>query len=188
MTAADVPDLLVLAAIDRAVRHTRPDSNVVPKPAILRHLDIHPRSRLARQVRARLAALERSGLVEPRRQQSMDTWKLTDKGHQRLAQARAAHDLPELPESLRHRAWRQQRALAEQNIERFRSELSDALKDCGLAQGETDPPSSSDTWQTLGIRLLRCCLNIASAVCCLHEWDKPNDDQADRAQAKFVPD
>jgi hypothetical protein len=182
MTPAEIPDLLVVAAIDRAVCHGREDSQATLKGTILEHLDIRPRSGLSRQVSALLNALAASGLVEPRRQQGMNMWALTSKGGQRLSRARAAGDVPELPEAPQHRAWREARALAEQKTERFRSELGEALKD-GLALLDTNAPAHSDVWDALGKRLQRGYSNVASAVYCLGEWDEPSDDRADRGHS-----
>jgi hypothetical protein len=178
MTAAEIPDLLVVAATDRAVRHGREGSQATPKSTILEHLDIRPRSGLSRRVGAVLKALAGSGLVEPRRQQGMDMWALTSQGGQRLSRARAAGEAPALPEAPQHRAWRESRALAEQEMERFRFELGEALRD-GLALLETDAPAHSDVWDAFGKRLERGCSNVASAVYCSREWDEPSDDRAD---------
>ncbi|MGO9320955.1 MAG: hypothetical protein ACLQBY_09170 [Solirubrobacteraceae bacterium] len=179
MTPAEIPDLLVVAAIDRAVRHGRKNARATLQRTILEHLDIRPRSRPARQVDALLKALAASGLAETRRELGMNVWALTRKGQRRLSSARAAGELPELPEAPQHRAWREARALAEQKMERFRSELGRALRD-GLALLETNAPAHSDVWDALGKRLQRGCSNVASAVYCLDEWDEPSDDRADR--------
>jgi|CZKG01.1.fsa_nt_gi hypothetical protein len=182
MTPADIPDLLVVVALDRAARHGREGSRATPKSVILEHLHIRPRSGLSRQVGAVLKALAASGLVEPRRQQGMAMWALTSNGEQRLSRARAAGEVPELSEAPQHRAWRESRALAEQKMERFRSELGEALRD-GLALLETNAPAHSDVWDALGKRLERSCANVASAVYCSREWEQPSDDQADRGHS-----
>lgn len=182
MTAPEIPDLLVVAAIDRAVRHGREDAQATLKAAILEHLDIRPRSRASREVSVLLNTLSTSGLVEPRRQQGMDMWALTPKGVQRLSSARAARKVPALPEAPQHRAWRERRALAEQKIEQFRLALGEALKE-GLAVLESNAPTHSDVWDAFGNRLERCCANVASAVYCLGEWDEPGDDRADRGHS-----
>ena len=183
MTATEIPDMLVLAAIDRAVRHGREDSQAVPKSRIIAHLDIRPRSRLSIQVGTLLKALTTNGLVEPRRELGMDVWRVTSEGRWRLDQALAACEPPELPEAPQHRAWRKRRALAAQKMELFRAELDEALSDGWLLLQETNAPANSDMWDALGKRLQRCCSNVASSIYCLHEWNEPRDDRADRGHA-----
>jgi DNA-binding PadR family transcriptional regulator len=182
MTPAEIPDLLVVAAIDRAVRHGRDDAHGTLKGMILEHLHIRPRSGRSRQVGALLKALTASGFVEPRRRLGRDVWALTSKGEQWVSRARATGEVPELPEAPQHRAWRESRALAEQKMERFRAELGEALRD-GLALLETNAPAHSDVWGALGKRLERSCANVASAVYCSREWVEPSDNQADRGHS-----
>ena len=183
MTGAESPEALVLAAIERAVRHSRQDSQATAKRAILAHLDIRPRSRRSSEVGATLEALVSSGLLTSRRQHGRDLWALTSNGRRRLRSARAAHALPELPEAPQHRAWRERRALAEQKTERFRRELGDTLKEGRLVLLDSNAPASSAVWEALGKRLERCCANLASAVYCLREWDEPSDERSDRGHA-----
>ena len=59
--ADEIPDDLILAAIDRAERHRGNDVSGVPIWAITEHLSIGQRSAAARHVRSRLAALEATG-------------------------------------------------------------------------------------------------------------------------------
>jgi len=56
-------DGLILAALDRAERHRGRTS--APMFVILEHLDVAPRSRAAREVRGRLAALTHAGRWNP---------------------------------------------------------------------------------------------------------------------------
>lgn len=179
MSAAEITDLLVLAAIDRAVRHGRQDEHATTKPAILRHLDVRPRSGRSRRVSAALDVLAERGLVEPIRQQGRNMWKLTGHGRRQLSRARASGKLPGLPEAPQHRVWRESRTLAEERLERFRCELSEALRE-GLALLQASCPAQSRAWDALGKRLGQDCANVASAMYCLGEWEEPSDDQADR--------
>jgi hypothetical protein len=178
-TPADViPDELVLAAIERAERHRARDTPGVPVWAITDHLDIPRRSGLARRVRARLDALEVAGSLERSRRHGVPTWALASAGRRRLQRARRAGNVPALPESPQHRAWRNARTAATQEIERFRPTVRDCLGEAALLL-DADPPASSDAWFELGERLQRACRRLGSASYCVDEWAEPDDARAD---------
>ena len=173
-----VPDSLVLAAIDRAERHkpTRPPG--VPVWRVYDHLSVAKRSELARHVRAQLDALEAAGSIVRSRRQGVQTWALTSTGRQRLTRARRAGHLPALPESPQHRAWRDARTAAAQEIDRFLASVRNGL-DEATSLLDADPAATSDAWFELGERLHRDCRRVGSATHCLHEWAEPDDARAD---------
>jgi hypothetical protein len=173
-----IRDELVLAAIERAVRHYAAGIAAVPVWEIYDHLDLPRRSGAARRVRTRLDAMQEAGRLERSRLHGIDVWALTGAGRRRLQRARRAGRAPELPESPQHRAWREARAAAAQGIERFRQELRDCLEQALLLL-DTDPPADSDAWFVLGESLRAPCRRLGSAVHCLREWQEPDDARAD---------
>lgn len=173
-----VPDPLVLAAIDRAERHDPAKQAGVPVWRVFDHLSIAKRSGPARRVRAGLNALETTGSLVRSRRHGTPTWALTTAGRRRLTLARRAGNLPELPESPQHRAWRNAKTTAAQEIDRFLSSVRDALSDAaGLL--DADPAVASDAWFELGERLQRDCRRVGSATYCLREWIEPDDTRPD---------
>jgi hypothetical protein len=172
------PDQLVLAAIERAWRHRAADGAAVPAWAVLEHLALPRRSRAARHVRDRLEAMRAAGWLQCSRRHGVPTWELTRAGRARLDRARRAGEVAQLPESPQHRAWRDARAAAAQELERFRARLRERLAEAAR-QLDADPPAHSDAWLELGEQLQRDCRRVASASYCLREWAEPRDDSAD---------
>ncbi len=170
-------DELVLAAVERAARHQSRDTPGVPAWAILEHLALPRRSAHARHVRERLEAMHEAGLLERSRRHSVTTWALSGAGLAHLRRARGTDDL-ELPESPQHRAWREARGAAAQEIERFRASLRGRLALAELTL-ETSEPARSDAWLELAEELQRSCRRLASASYCLYEWAEPGDARAD---------
>jgi hypothetical protein len=172
-THADAfPDVLILAAVDRATHH-RPGEGAVIKASIYLHLAIPIRSGPARHVYRRLQVLEAAGLVERSRRRGLEVWGLTATGGRRLQRAQRAGEV-ELPESPQHEAWRSSRILAEQEIDRCRRELRRGLGDA-LRVLDVDPPARSDAFFELAEQLERGCRRVASATYCLYEWAEPDD-------------
>ena len=87
-------------------------------------------------------------------------------------------DSAQLPESPQHREWREARAMAGREIERFRHELREYLQRTLLLL-DADPPVNSDAWFQLGESLRAPCRRLGSAVHCLWEWTEPDDAHAD---------
>jgi hypothetical protein len=168
-----IPDELILAALDRAVRHR--DAGPVTVRSVHDHLALAPRSRAARHVRTRLDALAESGMVECSRARGFALWALTRAGSASLTRARRSSSI-ELPESPQHRAWREARALAEQEIERFEQEAINAITDA-MALVESESPS--DALFAVAERLRGELWRLASATHCLSEWPEPDDATAD---------
>jgi len=171
-------DELVLAAVERAGRHRAKDTPAVPVWAILEHLDVARRSATARHIGSRLDVLEASGSLERARRHGIPSWELTEDGCRRLQTARGAGELPALPESPQHRAWRNARTAAAQELERFRAGLREQLNAAALLL-DADPPSQSDAWLELAETLQRSCRRVGSASYILHEWAEPDDARAD---------
>jgi hypothetical protein len=171
-------DELILAAVERAGRHGVRDTPAVAVWTILDQLALPRRSGAARHVRARLGALVEAGLLESARSHGVPTWELNGSGRRRLASARRAGSLAQLPESPQHRRWRQARTLAEQEIERFRGDLRGRLAQAALLI-EADPPPGSDELFELAEDLHRACRRVGSSSHCLNEWREPSEDRAD---------
>jgi ribosome-binding protein aMBF1 (putative translation factor) len=189
--ADEVTDMLVLAAVDRAERHSERAARAVPIWEVLGHLGVAGRTRRARHVRVALKALEASGSLELTRRHGVPVWALTRSGRRRLSRARRAGRLPVLPESPQHRKWREARRLAEQRIDEFRAELGDAVEHAqelldapapaapGLGTADVALGVTSDVWFEVGDRLHRGCRRLGSASYCLWEWREPDDARAD---------
>jgi hypothetical protein len=161
--------------VERAQRHRTSAHPGVPIWTILEHLDVPRRGSAARRVRRRLDALQGDGLLERTRRHSVLTWALTRAGRERLEETACAGELPESPQ---HRAWRNARTLAAQELERFRGQLQGQLQDAELLL-VTDPPPRSDAWLALAETLRHGCRRLASAYYCLQEWAEPDEAVAD---------
>ena len=177
-STVEASELLVLAALQRALLHQHPPRDGVPLWTLLEHLQLPRRSGAARGVRATLAALAERGELTGERRGGVAVWTLTARGTQRLRRARGRGEHAELPESPQHRAWRNARVTAAQELDRFRAralELSQRLR----LLLEQSPPPHSDAWLVLGEELERACRRLASASHCLYEWAEPDDEHAD---------
>jgi hypothetical protein len=186
--AVVIPDVLALAALERAARHRRLPVDVpgVPIWEVLEHLEVPRRGRAARHARALLAALEEAGSLERSYRHGVAVWSLTSAGRRRLARARRAGAVPELGESPQHRRWRESRAEGAGAIEGLREQLRAVLEDAaGLLAAERPP---SDAWFELGERLGCLPQQLGSASYCAHEWPEPDDAVADRDDASSPGD
>jgi hypothetical protein len=169
---------LTLAAVERAERHRAPSPMPVAMWSILDHLALSGRSAGARAVRRQLSTLVACGDLHRGRRGGMPTWALSSAGHARLRRARDAGAALELPESPQHRAWRNARTSAGQEIERFRNRLREHVHAAERLLGES-PPAGSDAWLQLGEELQADCRRVASASHCLWEWPEPDDQHSD---------
>jgi hypothetical protein len=96
-----------------------------------------------------------------------------------LRRARRDGDgVPPLPESPQHRAWRNARTAAAEELERFRASLRERLRRAELLL-DAEPPPHSDAWLELAQELQRACRRVASASHCLYEWSEPDDERPD---------
>jgi hypothetical protein len=173
-----VPDVLVLAAVERAQRHRPRPGEAVPIWEILGHLDVARRSGAAREVRAQLQALEAAGALASLRRHSIQVWQATPDGRRRLSRGRRRGEVGELPESPQHRRWRDARISAGQDVERLREDLREALQETGALLDQR-PPVSFDGWLEMGRRLHRACGHLGAASYCLREWSEPSDERPD---------
>jgi hypothetical protein len=76
---------------------------------------------------AALEVLRNAGALSCWRRRGLIVWGLTTAGRQRLAEARRAGKVGELPESPQHREWRLARAAAGKRLDGFRAELRAVL-------------------------------------------------------------
>jgi hypothetical protein len=173
-----IPDSLILAALERAERHGARQDPGVPIWAIAEHLDIATRSASARRVRSRLKALEAEGLLQRLRRHGIEIWALTQGGSRLLQSAMLTVEAPQLPESPQHRAWRNARTVATEEIERLRRALRESVEDATELL-DAPPPAASDAWFELGERLQQAARRVGSAAYCLYEWVEPGDERAD---------
>jgi len=179
--ATDMPtDDVLLAAARRAALHDPRGRDRAPIWAVLEHLDIPRRSTRGRAVRVRLLALEQRGLLARSSAHGVPMWSLTAAGARRLKRVERAGAPIVLPESPQHRAWRQTRTLAAEEIDRFAERLRESATEASrLLQLDRDGPVSSDAWLELGARMTRDARLLASARHCLSEWPEPDDASAD---------
>jgi hypothetical protein len=186
-------DELVLAALGRALAHGQGERELVRLATILEHLAAPPRGATARQVSARLAGLALDGWLYRSRRSGTPAWSLTDAGRERLRRMRAEGALRALPESPQHRAWRNARRSAGEEIDRFRGGLGELIARAAALLQAPQPPAS-DRWFALGADLERACWRLGSASHCLYEWREPPDQRADvddhreRGDARLAPD
>lgn len=175
MSAVAVSDVQVLAAIERATRHSPNKALAVPKWEVTAHLAIPRRSR---RIIGQLDVLELRGFVERSRITGVTVWSLTSDGRRRLQRLRRAGKVPALPESPQHRAWRDAQAAAEQHIEAFERDVYGCLNEARQLL-DTEQPVCSDAWFAIAERVKRACRRLASAIYCLREWREPDDARAD---------
>ncbi len=183
-------DEKILAAIRRAALHEGAEHGGATATVVLRHLAIPPRAARARGVRAALGELEGRGLTESWRRRGIERWRLSPAGASLLAAAARDGRLPVLPEAPQHRAWRDARAAANEELPRFAAALARDLDDASAMlarlRRRAEGPHS-DEWLALGARLAADCRRIGSARHCLHEWAEPGDAQADRDRSDADP-
>jgi len=161
-----IPDDAVLA-VERAARHR--GRSGVPVWLIFEHLGIPRRSR---RVRVQIQALVEQDALRQTRAHGVVLWEMTPSGRRRLARTL----LVELPESPQHQAWRNARALAQQEIGRFRDALRSVMEE---AAALLDEGGTSDLWFDLAERLRLSARRLGSATYCLSEWAEPDEGVAD---------
>jgi hypothetical protein len=169
-------DELLLAAIERAERHRA--RRGVHLAIIKEHLGLPSGSWSTRQLRPQRDRLEATGLIEQFRACGLVVWSLTKKGHQRLADARRAHGILQLPESPQHRTWRAAHREAEERIDEFREDMRERLN-TAISLLDAGDGTGSESWRATGERLQYACQRLESATYCLHEWKEPDDSVAD---------
>ncbi len=172
-----VSDELLLAAVERAQRHSGPEgeSKGVSLRRVADHLAFVHNAWTSRHLRPRLEDLVADGLLSSGRLRSKAVWSLSDAGRLRLDHLKRSGRV-ELPESPQHREWRHARADAEERVGELRRELQAAVAEAG---GHDVERTASDAWFELGERLERTCRNLGGATYCLREWPEPDDAHAD---------
>lgn len=172
----EVGDNLILAALERAVLHEGEDE--VLTSVLTEHLGFRWEPSTNRLLWPRLEGLRRAGLLTTVERRSEPFWALTDVGRERLASAREAGEIDDLPESPQHRAWRHARTKAAVRVEGFRSDLLQALGEGGRLINQCRAPMSRE-WFELSERLRLAAWRVASATYCLTEWVEPDDESPD---------
>lgn len=170
------PDMLILAAIERAIRHGASDAWIV---VVGEHLGFERTAHNTRRLRLQLENLRaKYKWVASRERYGREYWSLTLTGQRYLAAARKARQVGELPESPQHREWRHAQAEAGRRMEGFRALLYDALEDADPVASAFTPPNSA-AWFALGQRLGAAFWLLGSAIYCLEEWPEPDDARLD---------
>ncbi len=177
MPEGELSDAVILAALERAERHSGRDEPGVTYATVVHHLGLPMGSATGRRMRPRFRELEATGLIRNFKRHGLVIWTFTTRGRRRLGSARRAGELVMLPESPQYRVWRESRATAGERISEFREQVYLLLDDAAALLA--DDSADSDAWFVLGERLQRSCSQLASATHCLHEWEEPNDDSAD---------
>jgi hypothetical protein len=172
----EVADTLIFAAVERAVLHEQEDE--VSTSALTAHLGFRWEPDTNRPLWSRLEGLRRAGLLTVIERRGEPFWSLTDVGRERLASARGAGEVDDLPESPQHRAWRHARAKAAVRVGGFRSDMHDVLREAGDLIGQDRPVTSRECFE-LSERLRLASWRFASATYCLTEWLEPGDDRPD---------
>ena len=175
---APPPDELLLAALERAQRHTgKPDDPGVILATLVDHLGFAHSAWTTRRVRPSLEALQDEGLVERYRKHSATFWRLTAAGRSRLDALRDAGELTDLPESPQHRRWREAHSAASERIAGLRRNLRKEISSARSLLSAAD--ASSEDWFAMSDALNRAGSQLASATYCLREWSEPDDATAD---------
>lgn len=172
-----VPDLLVLAAVERSRRH----DSFTSRRQVAHHLGFKHRAATTRGLRPQLEALRDDGSLVTKKQSSGgEVWLLTRRGSARLVAARRGDSLERLPESPQHRKWRHAREAADREIDGIRRTASTAVDEAHtlLTEGPAAPPQSERALE-LCERLHWQLWRLGAALYCLDEWPEPVDGQRD---------
>jgi hypothetical protein len=176
-TPAELPSCdLILAAIDRAERHSRGMERGVLLATVKEHLALPHHSGTTRQLRPKIDALHTLELIEPIRRDGMNLLVVTEAGRSQLETASEVRlSLPEAPQ---HQCWSEARSAAAERIPGFRADLREALKEATNLL-DTNQEADSATWFEMSERLHQTGRLFASATYCLHEWTEPDDAHPD---------
>jgi hypothetical protein len=172
-----VADEMILAAIERAIRHGTEEVWIA---TVGEHLGFKQTAHNTRRLRRDLERLSTppNSYVERSERLGRKYWTLTARGMGWLVRQRKKGNVDTLPESPQHRQWRRARATAAERINRFRELLSDVTEEAETAETAfTAPPSA--VWFELGKRLAAAFWLVGSAIYCRDEWDEPADERFD---------
>ncbi len=172
-----VPDVLILAAIERAIRHGTEPVWIV---TVGEHLGFRHTAHTTRRLRRdleRLAAPQ-NRCVDQVEQHGRECWTLTATGKTWIARQRERGTVGDLPESPQHHTWRKARVEAAQRIEGFKALLWRATEEAARLEGVADLPPSA-WWFDLAERLGAAFWLVGSATYCRDEWPEPSNDCID---------
>jgi hypothetical protein len=172
----EVSDTLIFAAVERGALHEGEDE--ASTSALTAHLGFRWEPDTNRPLWSRLEGLRRAGLLTVIERRGEPFWSLTDVGRERLASAREAGEVDDLPESPQHRAWRHARVKAAERIEGFGSDLLNAVEETYSLTYQPQSPMSEE-WFELSERLRLASWRLASATYCQNEWAEPDDESPD---------
>jgi DNA-binding PadR family transcriptional regulator len=170
-------DAMILAAFARAELHREHKDPGLGFWQPIEHLGFKHSPWTTRRLRPTFERLDAEGLLVRSRRLGIQMWALTPRGRRRLSRARAAGEVPALPEAPQHRHWKAARTEAAKRIGEFSAEVRSTVDEIvKLLDG--DEPADSETWFNLSQRL-RTVWVLGSATYCLREWPEPDDSEAD---------
>jgi DNA-binding MarR family transcriptional regulator len=170
-----VSELQILAAVDRAARHTRADS--VPGFRLAEHLGLAHGTPTTRELRPLIEKLTEDGALVHSQRHRTSTLRLTSKGRERLARARREGRNLDLPEAPQHRRWRHAHDEATTRIDELRNDLRTTLTATNKLL-QTGEPESKAALELL-TRLRQESARLAWAIHCIHDWPEPDDAHVD---------
>lgn len=172
-------DALILAATDRAERHSGQETPGVLLSAIAEHLGIDWSSVASRRLRPLIDRLTKAvGWLEHHHVHGLDRWAITPAGLDQLRVALDEGIAGELPESPQHRAWREARARAERRLGVLHANVVAALAELETL-AKASPPAPSAAWRARVEPTTKAIEQLALAIEYLHEWPEPGDREAD---------
>jgi hypothetical protein len=177
-----VSDQLILAAVERAERHSRARRPGVTHADVADHLGFDRTGATTRKLRPQLASLLDDGSLTRRSRGSglKDLWALTDPGRRRLAAACRHGRLEPLPESPQHREWRARKEACGRlpAIYEGAMNIAEEALDYLASSAERRPPGSAHA-SGIGRRFAAEFRRFAKATYCLQEWPEPDDAHLD---------
>lgn len=173
MPEGGFPDALILAALNRAERHSCRETPGVGYTEVVAHLGLRMSPATGARLRPRFRELEAAGLIVGVKRSGIVKYTATQEG-QRLLQDAGEIVLPESPQ---HRRWREARDAADKRISSFRAEVGTLLGEAAAALAKDG--TGSEAWFVFSERLQRACWRLGSATHCLREWPEPDDASAD---------
>ena len=174
------PEIIILAAVERAARHEQSDE--VATTCVAEHLGFEPTKKAIRLLHSRLDRLRDEGSLTRVARDGADAWLLTSEGRAELEEGYEAEEGGELPEAPQHRAWREARVAAAVRLEGFKDEIGTMLEEATELLAQARPARSSE-WIAVSQRLSSAAWRVGSATHCLYEWIEPDDDFPDVDEA-----
>jgi len=173
-----VSDAVVLAALDRAQRHsTHGYDRGVLWSDLAEHLGFVHSAPTTFKLRPRVSRLRAASLVEHRKASGFTLWRLTSDGRKQLAKARQKREDLTLPEAPQHRLWREAQATAAERIDGLRAQMRGTLSQASKLLDSDG--GDSDAWFDLRSRFVSRCERLGAATYSLREWREPDEGHAD---------